>query len=913
MELEALAAATAAARSGLAARLAVVADAGLGKSALVAAANEAAQRAGLRVLAGRAAEHERDVPFGVVADALDAAAAKLGARRLETLGPARLAELAVALPSVETVAERAPAAERYRTYRAVATLLELLGRERPLAILLDDLHWADAASLELVAHLLRRPPAIGHLLLVATRPADAVTGLVDAIEIEADARVLRPALLAPDHASALVDGLSQPLAREVLREAAGNPLYLTEMARAARGGTRGLPASLVSAVRREVADLPPASRSLLEGAAVAGDPFDPELAAVAADLAPAEALPLLDRLAAAGLVAPAGGPRRFAFRHPLVRRVIVDAAAAGWRVGAHERVARALEERGAPAVVRAHHVERSARFGDPAAIAVLEQAGAAAAASSPASAAHFYGQALALLGEPDQARRIALGVPHALALAAAGRLEEALAALTGLIELVPSGPLRRTLISGCADVEHLLGRPEAAEQRLLALVESDDGGGYVQLQIARTGMYGGQRGDITLRWANAASERADPTDRALAASVAALRSAGEQAALEPELALALQEEADSAFESLDDSELATYLDAALDVATGRLFVERYREAALAADRGLAVARATGQDRLLVPLSVVASMAHTNSGDVPVGLARLEPAEEIARLAGLRYMLAWALGQRSAGLYLSGDHVQGGRVEAECRELIATLAVTRLTLGVRSNLASEHVDTDPQAALQELVDAGGRDMERGIAGWSTHLLRAAATAALALGDRDEAERFARVAEAQAAAYALPASRARALTVRALVDSDAGPALRAIALADGTGAAIDGLRARIVAGRLSADVALLRDAEARALAAGALALRDQAAQELRRLGSRPSAVARGAGKGALSVREAEIAERVADGATNKEVAAALYLSEKTVANSLSRIFAKLDVRSRTELAIAIRREARGKNDP
>jgi DNA-binding NarL/FixJ family response regulator len=89
-----------------------------------------------------------------------------------------------------------------------------------------------------------------------------------------------------------------------------------------------------------------------------------------------------------------------------------------------------------------------------------------------------------------------------------------------------------------------------------------------------------------------------------------------------------------------------------------------------------------------------------------------------------------------------------------------------------------------------------------------------------------------------------------------------------------------------------------------AAGAVLLRDAAARELRRAGTRVSASARRgaarAGRQALTDREQEIADLVAQGRSNKEVARALFLSEKTVEHHLSRIYAKLAVRSRTELA-------------
>jgi DNA-binding NarL/FixJ family response regulator len=93
-----------------------------------------------------------------------------------------------------------------------------------------------------------------------------------------------------------------------------------------------------------------------------------------------------------------------------------------------------------------------------------------------------------------------------------------------------------------------------------------------------------------------------------------------------------------------------------------------------------------------------------------------------------------------------------------------------------------------------------------------------------------------------------------------------------------------------------------------AGGAAQLAAEAARGLRRLGARPSAAARrsGATSEELSDRERSIAELVAAGRSNKEVAAALFVSPKTVENNLSRIYAKLGVRSRTELALALREQ-------
>ena len=96
---------------------------------------------------------------------------------------------------------------------------------------------------------------------------------------------------------------------------------------------------------------------------MAGDPFEAGLAAAIAEMEEAGALAALDELLAGALVRPGGAPRRFAFRHPVVRHTVYEATPAGWRVGAHARAASALEAAGAGVVAVAHHVEQSAAPG----------------------------------------------------------------------------------------------------------------------------------------------------------------------------------------------------------------------------------------------------------------------------------------------------------------------------------------------------------------------------------------------------------------------------------------------------------------------------------------------------------------------------------------------------------------------
>jgi len=156
--------------------------------------------------------------------------------------------------------------------------------------------------------------------------------------------------------------------------------------------------------------------------------------------------------------------------------------------------------------------------------------------------------------------------------------------------------------------------------------------------------------------------------------------------------------------------------------------------------------------------------------------------------------------------------------------------------------------------------------------------------------------------------------------AIVDGDTAhalaAALRAAELADSVGAVIQAGRARTLAGRAAdaeAGLPLLERAEADLGMCGAVRLRDEAARELRRRGVKTGARRRrsagGEGLDSLSGREREVADLVALGRTNKEIAGELFLSEKTVESHMSRLFGKLGVRSRAEVAEAV---GRGRGD-
>jgi hypothetical protein len=233
--------------------------------------------------------------------------------------------------------------------------------------------------------------------------------------------------------------------RELYRLSGGNPFYAEQLARlgsaTAPAGVAQpeteVPHGVLAAISQELGALPHPAMLLLQGGAVVGDPFELELAAAACGCRSEEAHRQIDRLVAANLVRPTPAPRRFRFRHPIVRAAVYQSAGSGWRFGAHARVADALARHGAPPSARAHHVERSARPGDAAARSLLVQAARATTPRAPGIAARWYQAALDLTPAAASAERLRLLVPLAGAVAACGRLAEAGERVQEALTLVP--------------------------------------------------------------------------------------------------------------------------------------------------------------------------------------------------------------------------------------------------------------------------------------------------------------------------------------------------------------------------------------------------------------------------------------------------------------------------------------------
>ena len=687
-----------------------------------------------------------------------------------------------------------------------------------------------------------------------------------------------------------------------------------------------LPRSVVAAVGYELALLEPDTREVLQGAAVAGDPFEPELAAAAAGLPEALGIEALNELLRRDLVRPTDVPRRFRFRHPLVRSAVYESIPGGWRLRSHERCAVALAQRGAQAALRAHHVEHAAGHGDTAAVAILREAGEATAPRTPATAARWFAAALRILPEAaPAAERIGLLTALAGARSATGEFAAAHSSLQEAIGIAATEPAARRvqLVEACAALEQVLGRPGEARARLESALGEAEGPEAASLMIG-LGVEAFYREDWqrSQEWGDRALDIARPLgDPALTAAAAATAASSLAYGGAGARAEEYRGEAAAIVDAMDDEQLASRLDAVAQLAGAEVYLGRGAEGLAHAQRGIAVARATGQGDMFPVLIPAVIGALFMLGRLAEATELLDGAIEGARLAGNTQPLAWYLLSYASVQMLSGD------LDGALRSAHESVALSReLRIDLMSSYAGEihglvQIEAgDAERGVATLIEGGGGpSLPRSPGAWRPWDLDRLAGGWLALGRTAEAEQAAADAESAAAATGrefgtAAARRARARVALAAGDAQAAAdhALASAAAADEAGAVVEAGLSRLLAGRALREagdreraVAELERAAADLDACGVERHRAEAERELRGLGrarhrrSRPG-VADAAGIESLTERERQVALLVVDRRTNPEIAAELFLSQKTVESHIRNLFRKLDVSSRTDVA-------------
>ncbi|WP_424531241.1 helix-turn-helix transcriptional regulator [Sphaerisporangium viridialbum] len=922
--------------------LAVVGEPGAGKTRLLAELATLAAGRGLTTLWGRAAEFEQIMPFSALIDALDDHLEAHRDELSERLGAGQARQLATVFPALAAKMPEPPdGAEvddqsgmvRYRLYRALRQLIDEMAGPAGLALILDDVHWADDSSAEFLDHLVRHPPRGKVLVTVAYRPAQ-VTPRLASLVMSAGGHG-RQVTVGPLNQAEVEEFLgprvNRTRGRALYEASGGNPFYLEALARMSRLDVSELPPTVRAALQVELGDLSPGSLLVAQAAAVTADEFEPALAAVTAQVSEATALDALNELVGRDIVRPAAAGR-FRFRHPLVRRAAYESSAAGWQLAAHARLAAHLASLGAPATVQAHHFEQSGSFGDQRAVATLVEAARAVAAQAPVTCAHWLRKALDLMPEEPGTleERMELLLELSRAQGVSGRLAEGRDTARELLRLLPEDDHTRRARAAriCALMERQLDRPHEARALLLdELRRMPDPRAAAAIPL-RMRLVAESMMRVDFRAAQAVldlmPDSGDDWEPDLAMAVAALRPMPAYAAGRMEEALRSADAADRLITTALDEHLAEWLDAVAWLCWAETNMGRYSVALRHFERAAAVARSTGQTYILTNLLAGKARTLTVLGRLPEALATVEESVEGARLLESGQQLVFALTQLCMGSVWTGDHDAGLRAGEEAVQAgvgggEAWGDMARQALGV-ALVAAGRLEEGIEAVLDACAGFEQPRLDRGTLIACCELL---AHAEAARGRSDEAagwaERAASLSHPHLPVFSglIPLARAHALrasdpAAAALLAGEA-----AVLLSAGE-RRVDAGRALLVAGLAHGEAGerrpareRLREATEAFHACGARGLEAQATRELRRLGVRVSAAASptqggpGAAPYGLSPRELEIATLVAEGLTNQLIAEQLFLSVRTVETHLSHVFAKLGVGSRVGVATKLNR--------
>jgi class 3 adenylate cyclase/tetratricopeptide (TPR) repeat protein len=434
---------------------------GIGKTTLAAEAACAAGARGARVLYGRN-EEGIGTPFQPFVETLGDLVAQAPATWLEFHVAEhggelrRLASaLATRVPQVPEPRITDPESERYRLYAAIVDMLERATEDHPLLLIIDDLHWADAPTVQLLRYVLSQVQHAALAIVVTYRDTELadehpLCALLADLHREQGVTRLELTGFGDSDVMALIerrtgqglDAAGEALARTLQRETAGNPFFMGEIlhsieeggrppdAESGRPGEASLPLGVREVIRRRVRRLGEPTAQVLGTASVVGREFDLELLRHALDADEDELAGRLDAAVRASLLTELpGSAGRFVFPHALVPYALYEDLGPASRHRAHARVAEALEamhgsQPGPRVAELAHHWSKTtASDGLRKAIVYSMAAGEQALAQlAPGEAADWYEKALELYDRgPDDNREmrsellIRLGQAQALA------------------------------------------------------------------------------------------------------------------------------------------------------------------------------------------------------------------------------------------------------------------------------------------------------------------------------------------------------------------------------------------------------------------------------------------------------------------------------------------------------------------
>ncbi len=351
--------------NGIGGRVIVIeGNAGTGKSSLLSEAVASARSSDIEVLRARGGELEREQPYGLLRQLFEPVMRRIDQRTRDELLSGAAARAARVL---DVGGEADQFADRFAAAHAVFWLVAGLCARRPLLVAVDDAHWGDASSLQVLEHLARRIEDLGAALLVTFRPAEpaARTSLLDALRQAPGALHLQPAPLSEEAVAAFLTARWPDVRAEVCAAchevSGGNPLLLTELLRALAGsgpptlravGSASV-ASLEERVLRRTGRVAPEAPALARAMAILGDGARLPVAAELAGLDPVRVVALAHELRRIEVLS---NEDPFTFVHPLVRQSVYDGIPLGERHRLHGMAADLLEASGAPFEVAVAHL-----------------------------------------------------------------------------------------------------------------------------------------------------------------------------------------------------------------------------------------------------------------------------------------------------------------------------------------------------------------------------------------------------------------------------------------------------------------------------------------------------------------------------------------------------------------------------
>src|SRR5436190_7382682 len=750
----------AAARSGHGTFAVVEGPAGIGKTALLRAARTEATDGGMRVLRARGTELERDFAFGVVRQLFEPPLAEASElERADLLqAAAGVAAGLLGLPGAPPADDQpAPSVDRsFTILHGLYWLCANLAAQCPLCLVVDDVHWADAASLRYLAFLLTRLEELDVALVVASREAESDAELLAAVTTDPSAEVIRlPPLTRPAVEELLESRLGGPpdpvFVDACLRATRGTPFLLHVLVEALSEGGIGPTAEAARHVERigartvgrsiglRLRRLPEHAGRLARALAVL-EQSDLLQAGRLAGLEELEAAEAAELLAAAGMLEP-GRPLKFI--HPIVRTGIYSELSEAERAQAHRRAAQLLaEEPGASGRVAQHLLVSEPAADGWVVERLVEAAREAGKQGAPESEAAFLRRVLAEPPPPEERPALLLDLGMAEASAGLAGWSEH---LQGAIDAAPDAEAAggAAMVLGLA-LSRAQRFAEAVEvlDRAPAALDSHDSELGLLLETAAVvaGMYDPvTTPSVALRRAalreRAASDPAAPPELVAAASqISALMN--EPAEVCAELATRALQAGGSA--PPESSGRPWFLRNMVFAATlTLLWAERYAQVRPLLDASIAQARATGDSaRLALGLGNRGWLAlrrgdlHAAEGDARTALAATGlPAPPIYRVINLGVLVRVLLEQGE----LDEAEETLATLEGEAESGFVTAAGLRLARG-RLRVAQGRV----AEGLEDFLDVG-KGLTQAMVTCPSYLpwRSQAALAHLALGDHEAA--------------------------------------------------------------------------------------------------------------------------------------------------------------------------------